>query len=125
MLLADFGLAKVKTETKSIATKTGRGVTSGSVRWMAPEILNFGKYTAACDVFSFGIFLWELFTREVTLYVKRVCCLLSWLFHCAHCLSFILRRLHTRRPPMMLLSAVCWLVGACPSQRPCPPKSRR
>lgn len=65
VLLADFGLARVKTETKSIATKTQRGATSGSVRWMAPEIINFGKYTAACDVFSFGIFLWELMTREV------------------------------------------------------------
>lgn len=74
MLLADFGLAKVKNETtKTIATKAGESKASGSIRWTAPEIFNFGKYNASCDVFAFGVFLWELMSREVCVFVLVVC----------------------------------------------------
>jgi serine/threonine protein kinase len=38
----------------------------GSIHWMAPEVLNESQdvdYMMA-DVYSFGIILWELLTRE-------------------------------------------------------------
>ena len=37
----------------------------GTYQWMAPEVINNGsKYTEKADVFSFGIILWELATRQ-------------------------------------------------------------
>jgi len=30
--------------------------------WLAPEVMKGGEYTEKCDVYSFGIILWELLT---------------------------------------------------------------
>ena len=38
------------------------------LKWTAPEVLKFGKITTASDVWSFGICLWELFTKGETPY---------------------------------------------------------
>ena len=32
------------------------------VRWMAPESVLYGKFTAETDIWAFGILLWEVFT---------------------------------------------------------------
>ncbi len=32
------------------------------IRWMAPESIQFGKFSAETDVWAFGIVLWEIFT---------------------------------------------------------------
>lgn len=34
-------------------------------KWTAPEALNFGKYTSLCDVWSYGILIWEIFSKGV------------------------------------------------------------
>eukprot|EP00961_Rhodomonas_salina_P013655 182956-Rhodomonas_salina.1 len=56
--VADFGMAtSAKTATEAC----------GTVQWMAPEVLNnfynpgTSSYDRRCDVFSFGILLWEIF----------------------------------------------------------------
>lgn len=38
----------------------------GSAAWMAPEVFNnqFNSYTEKCDTYSFGVTLWEIFSRK-------------------------------------------------------------
>lgn len=38
------------------------------IKWTAPEALNFGKYTTLCDVWSYGILIWEIFSKGDTPY---------------------------------------------------------
>lgn len=38
------------------------------IKWTAPEALNFGKYTSLCDVWSYGILQWEIFSKGDTPY---------------------------------------------------------
>ena len=35
----------------------------GSAAWMAPEVFEGNNYSEKCDVFSWGIIMWEVFTR--------------------------------------------------------------
>jgi len=56
--VCDFGLAR----SKAITTMTGQ---CGTFQWMAPEAINNLKYTEKADVFSFGVILWELISREL------------------------------------------------------------
>lgn len=36
----------------------------GSAAWMAPEVFEGEKYTEKCDVYSFGIILWQMISRR-------------------------------------------------------------
>eukprot|EP00164_Ancoracysta_twista_P004633 GFYU01006260.1.p1 GENE.GFYU01006260.1~~GFYU01006260.1.p1 ORF type:complete len:506 (+),score=160.84 GFYU01006260.1:151-1668(+) len=56
--VADFGLSRVKTLT---TTMTGQ---IGTFHWMAPEVIAGEKYSEKADVYSYGIVLSELVTRE-------------------------------------------------------------
>jgi len=59
--VSDFGLTKFKEEVKE-----GNKEVQGSVHWTAPEILNEAMDVdyAQADIYSFGIILWELLTRQ-------------------------------------------------------------
>jgi serine/threonine protein kinase len=60
--VSDFGLTKFREELKRGNAKE----IQGSVHWTAPEILNEAidiDYMLA-DIYSFGIILWELSTRQ-------------------------------------------------------------
>lgn len=48
-------MAKARVETMTSA-KVANVI--GTMRWAAPEILKLGKYTAAADVYSYGMVLW-------------------------------------------------------------------
>jgi serine/threonine protein kinase len=61
--LTDYGLSKVIDSTKSQATKSS----VGTDYWMAPEVIKASEknyYSFKADVFSFGIFMWEVFTGK-------------------------------------------------------------
>lgn len=54
--LADFGW------TKGLENyMTGK---IGTYQWMAPEVIASQKYSQKADVFSYGIILWEIASRE-------------------------------------------------------------
>lgn len=57
--VCDFGLSRIVEQTLS-ATLTS----CGTPCWTAPEVLRNMRYTEKADVYSFGIVLWEMATRE-------------------------------------------------------------
>ncbi|XP_021731067.1 serine/threonine-protein kinase STY8-like [Chenopodium quinoa] len=57
--IADFGVAKVQTQSGVMTAETG------TYRWMAPEVIGHQPYDHKADVFSFGIVIWELLTGEL------------------------------------------------------------
>ncbi|XP_075673563.1 serine/threonine-protein kinase STY46-like isoform X2 [Castanea sativa] len=56
--VADFGVARVKTQSGVMTAETG------TYRWMAPEVIEHKPYDHKADVFSFAIVLWELLTGK-------------------------------------------------------------
>jgi serine/threonine protein kinase len=56
--VCDFGLSRIKAHENSMTANCG------TVQWMAPEILANEPYAEPADVYSYGIILWELLTRE-------------------------------------------------------------
>jgi len=54
--VADFGVARVVDSASIMTAETG------TYRWMAPEVVSHQPYDAKCDVYSFGIVLWEIAT---------------------------------------------------------------
>jgi serine/threonine protein kinase len=62
--LSDFGLSKIK----NTSTETyGNAGMAGTLMWIAPELLMDAeaKYTKPCDVYSYGVVLWELLSRQI------------------------------------------------------------
>ncbi|KAK2405517.1 ACT protein tyrosine kinase family protein [Trifolium repens] len=57
--VADFGVARVKTQSGVMTAETG------TYRWMAPEVIEHKPYDHKADVFSFGVVLWELLTGKL------------------------------------------------------------
>jgi serine/threonine protein kinase len=57
--IGDFGMTRDIYET-DYYRKGGKGLLP--VRWMAPESLRDGVFTTQCDVWSFGVVLWEMAT---------------------------------------------------------------
>ena len=56
--VTDFGLSRFKSQQ----LMTGQ---CGTFQWMAPEVVASQSYTEKADVYSFGVNLWELWTRKV------------------------------------------------------------
>ncbi|KAH9623367.1 hypothetical protein KSS87_012623 [Heliosperma pusillum] len=54
--IADFGVARV--EAQNPKDMTGE---TGTIYYMAPEVLDGKPYDRKCDVYSFGICLWETY----------------------------------------------------------------
>eukprot|EP00546_Thalassionema_frauenfeldii_P016151 CAMPEP_0178901634 /NCGR_PEP_ID=MMETSP0786-20121207/4144_1 /TAXON_ID=186022 /ORGANISM="Thalassionema frauenfeldii, Strain CCMP 1798" /LENGTH=815 /DNA_ID=CAMNT_0020572783 /DNA_START=823 /DNA_END=3268 /DNA_ORIENTATION=- len=65
-VLLMLGRAKVSDFGMSIAD-CGQELTAetGTYRYMAPEVIRHESYSSNADVYSFGILLWQLITREI------------------------------------------------------------
>ncbi|XP_061350045.1 serine/threonine-protein kinase CTR1-like isoform X2 [Gastrolobium bilobum] len=57
--VGDFGLSRTKANT-FLSSKTA----AGTPEWMAPEVIRGESSNEKCDVFSFGVILWELVTLQ-------------------------------------------------------------
>ncbi|KAF6983122.1 hypothetical protein CFC21_001401 [Triticum aestivum] len=55
--VCDFGLSRLKHST-FLSSKS----TAGTPEWMAPEVLRNEQSNEKCDIYSFGVILWELAT---------------------------------------------------------------
>ncbi|GMI84991.1 ENHANCED DISEASE RESISTANCE 1 [Hibiscus trionum] len=58
--VCDFGLSRLKHNT-FLSSKS----TAGTPEWMAPEVLRNEPSNEKCDVYSFGVILWELATQRL------------------------------------------------------------
>lgn len=58
--IADFGVARV--EAQNPVDMTGE---TGTLGYMAPEVLDGKPYDHKCDVYSFGICLWEIYCCDM------------------------------------------------------------
>ncbi|KAG0458342.1 hypothetical protein HPP92_023179 [Vanilla planifolia] len=58
--IADFGVARV--EAQNPKDMTGE---TGTLGYMAPEVLEGKPYNRKCDVYSFGICLWEIYACDM------------------------------------------------------------
>eukprot|EP01022_Parablepharisma_sp_SALTPOND_P026789 TRINITY_DN64920_c1_g1_i1.p1 TRINITY_DN64920_c1_g1~~TRINITY_DN64920_c1_g1_i1.p1 ORF type:complete len:928 (-),score=42.57 TRINITY_DN64920_c1_g1_i1:2399-5182(-) len=57
--VTDFGLARYQNHDQYMTAN------AGTSHWMAPEICVNSTYTIKADVYSYGIVLWEIATRDV------------------------------------------------------------
>lgn len=60
--LIDFGIAKVKNPTAD--SSTVGPITAGTFYYMAPEQLERGETSAASDIFSLGVIIYEMLTSQ-------------------------------------------------------------
>ncbi|CAH2270009.1 tyrosine-protein kinase Fer isoform X2 [Pararge aegeria] len=61
--ISDFGMSREEEEYI-----VSGGMKQIPIKWTAPEALNFGKYTSLCDVWSYGVLMWEIFSKGDTPY---------------------------------------------------------
>nr|XP_055045471.1 tyrosine-protein kinase Tec [Misgurnus anguillicaudatus] len=57
--VADFGMARYVLDDQYTSSSGAKF----PVKWSPPEVFNFCRYSSKSDVWSFGVLMWEVFTR--------------------------------------------------------------
>lgn len=65
--ISDFGMSREQEDGVYSSTGCLRQI---PIKWTAPEALNYGRYSSESDVWSFGILLWETFSRGMVPYTN-------------------------------------------------------
>eukprot|EP01087_Luapelamoeba_hula_P012250 TRINITY_DN3403_c2_g1_i1.p1 TRINITY_DN3403_c2_g1~~TRINITY_DN3403_c2_g1_i1.p1 ORF type:complete len:506 (+),score=76.69 TRINITY_DN3403_c2_g1_i1:215-1732(+) len=60
--LCDFGLSQIKQRGENLLD--GAEGAKGTPLWMAPEVMAGDQFNEKADVYSYGIVLWEILTRD-------------------------------------------------------------
>lgn len=106
--VADFGLSKVthSNEESIIASQSTAGI-KGTPIYIAPEIWMEKEYTTACDVYAFGIIVYEIITSLVP-------------YHCKFQFEIITKIINGDRPAMddSVPSSYRNLIERCWSKNP-------
>ena len=58
--ICDFGISRVQQQTLATTKQA-----AGTPAFMAPELFGHGRVSERCDVYSFGITLWECVTGQL------------------------------------------------------------
>lgn len=61
--VCDFGLSQLKPRGEALSDSAESGA-KGTPLWMSPEILSGKEFTEKADVYSYGLVLWQILTRE-------------------------------------------------------------
>jgi len=59
--VCDFGLSQLIPRDTKVKDKQNA---KGTPLWMAPEVMMFQEFDFKCDIYSYGIVLWEILTRD-------------------------------------------------------------
>ncbi|XP_048346225.1 tyrosine-protein kinase ITK/TSK isoform X2 [Sphaerodactylus townsendi] len=65
--ISDFGMSRYVLDdqyTSSMGTKF-------AIKWAAPEVFSYSRYSTKSDVWSFGVLMWEVFSEGKTPYENR------------------------------------------------------
>ncbi|XP_047525956.1 mitogen-activated protein kinase kinase kinase 7 [Pieris napi] len=84
----------------------------GSAAWMAPEVFEGSSYTEKCDVFSWGIILWEVLSRRKPFEEGGTAYRIMWAVHTGERPNLI----EGCPEPIEQLMTQCW--HKVPSERP-------
>ncbi|RWS26289.1 mitogen-activated protein kinase kinase kinase 7-like isoform X1 [Leptotrombidium deliense] len=81
LLLFNHGTV-VKICDLGTATDITTNMTSnrGTVAWMAPEVFQSQSYTESCDVYSWGVILWQVLSRQIP-YENKTSYQIMWAVH--------------------------------------------
>ncbi|CAB3375388.1 Hypothetical predicted protein [Cloeon dipterum] len=97
--ICDFGTARDLTTCGHLTNN------QGSAAWMAPEVFEGSSYTEKCDVFSWGIILWEVLTRRRPFdNIKGATVAILWAVHTGQRPPLIANC----PPPLETLMTSCW-----------------
>jgi serine/threonine protein kinase len=56
--IGDFGISRESTNTTMTSS-------AGTPRWMAPEVMSSGYYSAKADIYSFAVVMWEMAAKKL------------------------------------------------------------
>lgn len=58
--LADFGLSQVRIHSQSLSKERDPSRVQGTLRWMSPEQMTYGKLDEKTDIYSFAMTVYEV-----------------------------------------------------------------